>query len=271
MKNSLIELTPVKYERTAIKVLSFCVLKKQKCFPLHFHNRIELLRVKRGRMTVEYGKNTAVLSEGELMIITPKMLHYGYTEDSRVEYDVLMFDVRSFYNDTEVCKNLLPAIYDGRAVFKNITKDEETIACFDKICKNHKQDSLEITSEIYRFIYLIYQKNLVELQERAKNDSIKKLTDYLEENFAQQITNEVLCKQFGYTPEHLCRKFKERTGLTPLTYLKIYRLDLARKMLQDTDVSVSEIAAACGFDDANYFARCFKAHFECSPSKYRKK
>lgn len=270
MKNSLIELTPVSYSTNAIKVLEFHAEANAKCFRLHWHDRIEILRVRSGKMTVEHGTSKTELHSGELTVMPPKSLHRGYTTSSDVDYDVLMFDVRSYYNDTELCKSLLPAIFDNRAVFKNVINDPETLAAYDHICQSAVEPSLEVTSSVYRFLHLLYKNNLIVLREPPKKDPIKRVITYLEENYAQDISNDTLCRQFGYTPSHLCRKFKGATGLTPMNYLKIYRLELARKKLRSSDLSVSEIAEECGFSDANYFTRCFKSHFEATPTKYKK-
>ena len=79
-----------------------------------------------------------------------------------------------------------------------------------------------------------------------------------------------LCKEFGYPAAHLVyRKFKKATGLTPMMYLKIYRLELARRKIKNQEISIGNIAAECGFSDANYFIKCFKAHFGVAPSHYK--
>ncbi|MBQ8233294.1 MAG: helix-turn-helix transcriptional regulator [Lachnospiraceae bacterium] len=63
-------------------------------------------------------------------------------------------------------------------------------------------------------------------------------------------------------------KFKETTGLTPMNYLKIYRVEEAYKLIKEGKRDIGNIAALCGFPDANYFTRCFKAHFGVPPSYF---
>ena len=91
---------------------------------------------------------------------------------------------------------------------------------------------------------------------------------YVEDHFQEEMTIEKLAKEFGYSKEHFCRKFKEVTGLAPMQYLGIYRIEMAEKMLKHTNQSISDIAQQCGFYDANYFTRRFKAHFGMAPTKY---
>lgn len=270
MKNTFLELTPVQYNSAATKVLHFNIPPHCKCFRIHWHDRIELLRIKSGKIYVELGTDLIIASTGELMIIPPKTLHTAYTLAEHVEYDVLMFDIRSFYNETELCKKTLPAVFDGKAVFKTVTSHSETIRCIDFICKDGNHGTLETISKIYQLIDLFFKNELLEFRLQSKNAIVKKMIDYIEENATQEINIAMLCEKFGYTAGHLCRKFKQTTGLPPMTYLKIYRLELAHKKLKDPNANISEIASKCGFSDANYFSRCFKSHFSKSPSQYKK-
>lgn len=268
MNTVFLETAPIQYNPSAIKTLHSSRTAHMRSFPLHWHERMELLRIKKGTLFIEDGINTISASENEIIIIPPKMLHTGYTKDRAVEYDILMFDLRFFYNETTICEAYLPAIFDGRAIFKSITDDAETVACFDAVFQDGAQGSLKTIANVYMLIDLLYQRSLVEFHKQPKNASIKNIIDYIEKNYMANITIDCLCQEFGYTAAHLCRKFKKITGLTPMMYLKIYRLETARKKIKKQESSIGNIAAECGFSDANYFTRCFKAHFGVAPSHY---
>ena len=79
-----------------------------------------------------------------------------YTEQA-VEYDVLMFDLRFFYNETTVCEAYLPAVYDGKAVFKLVTDDAQTVDCFHAIFQGGAQGSLKTIANVYMLLDLLYQ------------------------------------------------------------------------------------------------------------------
>ena len=263
------ELTPICYTAAAVKILRLKMEPNRDCFRMHWHDRVEIIRLHEGEMYAGYGNYLTKLHAGEMMIFPPKMPHQGYTGDSNVDYDVMMFDVRSFYNDTEICKTYLPAIFDGRATFKNVMTDSDTIECFDKIFQKAKDNSLEITAEIYRLFYLLFEKNLVELRDEISRDNaIMEMIKYMEQNFQQELTTASIAAHFGYSSAHFGRKFKRATGLTPMNYLKIFRVEEAYKMLKHEGGSIKEIAERCGFDDSNYFTRCFKSHFGVPPKKY---
>ena len=67
----------------------------------------------------------------------------------------------------------------------------------------------------------------------------------------------------------LNRKTKNLLGMTPADFLKEARMKKACQLLMTTSGSINDIAYACGFSDAKYFSKCFKASRGISPSEYR--
>ncbi|MBQ8683968.1 MAG: helix-turn-helix domain-containing protein [Clostridia bacterium] len=236
---------------------------------MHWHDRMEILYVREGALTYIRGGEKGTLQVGQVLFIPPRMTHYArVTED--VVYDVLMFDVRYFYNETEVCREVLPGLFEGRTGLASVTEEREVLASVDRLCRQLPYDSLEAVAEIYALLGLLVRKGLTRPGVGKKEDGVRAIAVYLEENFEKELSTAVLCQRFGYTAAHLCRKFKRATGLTPGTYLKIYRLEQAYRMLRQNEGSVTQIAARCGFSDANYFTRCFTAHYQHPPTYYKK-
>lgn len=266
------ELTPITYSSAALKILPYSVRPNTECFRVHWHDRMEFLRIHKGTMFATYGANTITVSPGEMILFPPKMPHHARSGNEQLEYDVLMFDVRSFYNDSDMCKAYLSAIYNGQAKFDALITHSDTITCFDSIIAKSEENSFEIIADVYRFLFLLFKYNVVEIQtSKEQSNSFRDAIEYLEENFMKEISTASLCASFGYTAPHFCRKFKEITGLTPMNYLKIRRMEEAYKLLKKGNNNISEVAQYCGYEDANYFTRCFKSHFRIPPSQIRKK
>lgn len=268
MEKTKLEKTPVVFNKAAVKVLRLKRNTGEKAFSMHWHDRIELIRMRKGKLNILTANEQGVICADEVWIIPPKAPHGAYAlEDT--EYDVLMFDVRNFYNESEICKNFLPAIFEGRACFKLTTDDFDFLKCYDGICLDFTNPTLNTVAEIYRLIFYIYDKCMVEIKNKVNYTAVKEIIEYIEENFSQKLEINQIAKEFGYCTAHFYRKFKAATGLPPTQYIKIFRLEQARKLLEMGE-SVTQAAEACGFDDANYFTRCFKAHFGITPSKARK-
>lgn len=75
--------------------------------------------------------------------------------------------------------------------------------------------------------------------------------------------------KLGLNMEYFCRLFKSETGSTFVTYLTEHRLKVAETLLKNTDMKVSEIASAVGYDNLSYFSRLFKKKVGANPYSYR--
>ncbi len=261
------ETTPVVYTAAAIKTVSFSRNPGQECIRMHWHDRMELLRVRKGSMAVGCATQKGRVAEGEMLIVPPKVPHWAVAEEQGVEYDVVMFDVRAYYNEIPLCKKQLPALYDGRARLEMVTADPATVGLFDAI--HRAEPSLSAVGTVYQLLDAFFARHLLALTDAPAEAGARKIIDYIEEHFASELTSASLAAHFGYTDAHFCRKFKEATGLTPTNYIRIYRLERANDLLKAGDLQVSEVAARCGFADANYFTRCFKKHFGNPPSRIK--
>ena len=272
MKISEKEITPVIYNMAAVKSITFEVYDDDPlCFRMHWHERMEILRIRKGKIKIDFGTFSSVFKEGEVVIIHPNQLHKGTLIGEYVKYDTFMFDLRSFYNDTDVCKKYLPPVFDGKTRFMQSTDNKDIISCIDSAiaCSSNGTNNFYITSLIYKLFALLYENCLIE---ESKNESIDKsiqeVVEFIEKNYSSDLTTEKLSTHFKYSKPYFCRKFKDSTGLSPMNYIKILRVEKAYKFLKNGENDVSEISVKCGFTDPNYFTRCFKAHFGFPPSHY---
>lgn len=87
--------------------------------------------------------------------------------------------------------------------------------------------------------------------------------------YGEQLTLDWLSDAVGLSPKYLTRVFRRKMGCTVFDYLTRVRLDNAKRLLSSTDKSISEIAAAVGYNDALYFSKVFRKDFGVPPSKWR--
>lgn len=98
---------------------------------------------------------------------------------------------------------------------------------------------------------------------------IREACDYIDRNYAEEITLDLLCGRVHLSPYYFSKLFKEQTGENFIDYLTRTRLTHAATILRSTDLSIKEISAETGYQDANYFSRLFKRWYQCTPSEYR--
>lgn len=92
---------------------------------------------------------------------------------------------------------------------------------------------------------------------------------FIDENFGNKMVLDELAETSGYSVPQFSRLFTEFTGITPMRYVNVVRIQNSTAMLSETNKSITEIAFACGFDTLEVFERSFKKYFGISASEYR--
>ena len=97
-----------------------------------------------------------------------------------------------------------------------------------------------------------------------------KLLSWIELHLAEPLTVALLARQAGMSVRSFHRHFRGKVGQSPLEYIVRQRIARAKELLAaHPPERIDEIAARCGFDDANYFSRVFRARAGMAPSKVR--
>lgn len=103
-----------------------------------------------------------------------------------------------------------------------------------------------------------------------ENPIIKKVCEYIEENMEHDISLENAADFAGLSSFYLSKLFREEKNETFINFLSNKRLEKSRMLLEETELSIKEIAAETGYNDQNYFSRIFKNKYGVSPKDYRK-
>ena len=98
---------------------------------------------------------------------------------------------------------------------------------------------------------------------------IGKALDFMQMNLHSNISRDETARHAGISPSHFSRLLKERTGRTFTELLRQCRVDLACDLLRSTELSLAEIANACGFCDQSYFTRVFQDVKGMTPKPFR--
>ena len=97
------------------------------------------------------------------------------------------------------------------------------------------------------------------------------MIDFIERRYTESLTLRQIASAVNVSEREAQRSFVAAMGHTPIQHLATHRLMVAQRMLLTTEDSLSTIAQACGFSNQSYFGRCFREHFGCTPSEYRKR
>lgn len=103
------------------------------------------------------------------------------------------------------------------------------------------------------------------------DDPIKKVQDFIEENYPEAINLEKLASDYHMSGRNFSRRFRQATGNTPLEYLQRVRIEAAKKLLENTRDGVETIALQCGYEDLSFFRKIFRRQVNMTPKEYQQK
>jgi AraC-like DNA-binding protein len=105
--------------------------------------------------------------------------------------------------------------------------------------------------------------------EHQKQRPLQDAVHYIDLHFKEHIEQQTLAKRCGMTPFRFSRLFKQTYGVGFVEFIQRKRMDKAEELLSNSEMPITSIAYAVGFQDPSYFARSFKQYFGCCPSDYR--
>lgn len=103
----------------------------------------------------------------------------------------------------------------------------------------------------------------------ARHPMVSRVVKIMEQTLQAPLSVAQLAASVGVSERSLLRRFRATLNASPLQYYRALRLDMARRLLDNSDLSVTEIALACGFDSRASFTRAFKKSFGVPPSGHR--
>lgn len=130
-------------------------------------------------------------------------------------------------------------------------------------------DDIDIEAWAYRkFQYLlkgIQMRKTVKLHPIIHNSIA-----YIEKNYTKDITLEKVSSMVGLTPQYFSSYFKEEMDITFTEHITKLRIEKAKELIRNSQMSIQEVCFFVGYHDPNYFSRIFKKYVGCTPSRYKK-
>ena len=96
------------------------------------------------------------------------------------------------------------------------------------------------------------------------------MMSFIQENYVEKLTLEQIADAASISTRECLRCFRESIRQSPTDYLIEYRVQVAKKLLETTNLSITEIALRCGFNSNSYFTKIFHRSCGKTPNAYRK-
>lgn len=128
-----------------------------------------------------------------------------------------------------------------------------------------------LTSLLVQLLVYLYRTELPEDYEQRTPNKIKEIIQFMKANYAEKITVQSAADLVYLSPSHVQRLFREATGRTFTQYLQNIRIEKSCELLQNTMMSVQEVANQVGYQDLKFFHALFRKKTGLTPREYRKR
>lgn len=248
-------------------------------YGLHAHNCYEIIYLRRGTLHVQVN-NRHYEAVGPSLIFLSKLEHHSLQVVGDI-YERYWLCISPAGAGNMIPNFVLLSLLSNRPeefyhVLDAASFAEEADRIFSGCVAEFTSPQLYSTERqavlLSDLLILIYRQNssLFATDNDKTVSIIWKIQRQLEQNYADRFTLESLAAEHHISPSYLSHLFKRITGYTIIQYLTMCRLSVARKLLSETDLSITEVVYATGFSDCSNFSRLFKREIGCSPIDYKK-
>lgn len=238
----------------------------------HTHpDTYELIQVLSGEGEFIIDSKAYHFQTGSVLLIDAEWFHYSMPQDPKnYVRNKLIIKKNRFISMAQAIGlqeqvELLFNNENNHSVYLNEKNAQAVDKSFHFLC--NEQDPFQSATALIDMIHTLWA-NIHPSVDR--NDVLAVILDAVNESIGNEFSLDVLSSKIGVSKYYLCHYFKAKTGMTILDYLKWKRIDLAKRMLGEKKVPISEIAFSCGYNSLAYFSKCFKDSTGMTPKEYVK-
>ena len=247
--------------------------RKGLSFAPHMHDQMEILFLRTGNITVYIDSEAYTLTPDCCCVIFPNQLH-SYVDNENIENDLNYIAIfksellKSFGKDFDqkVPKN--PIITD-----KN--KLDKIQKYFEEALSQRASNSAYWSEASNACAVLMLTQALDSFEYKSakllKNDAAADIFAYCNKNFDQDISLDKMSKELNISKDHIMRLFRERFHTNFRNYINQLRIEKAKKLLNSSDMTVTDISINVGYNTIRSFNRAFLEITGYSPSQYRQR
>ena len=256
------------------------------CVDWHWHATLEINVCASGLLKTSTQRGEYIVREGDAVLVNANVLHRNeaYEGAPGVRVQTHMFD-RSLVAAAELPQRRYVApvvectLLDALPLFRKNAEHRAVLEALDRAfaAAGEEKDGYELEmcgllNRVWQGIYALALPVIGARQPlpRMETARLKRMLGFIRDHFAEGISPADIAASAGVCERECFRCFKQELGTTPLATLTDFRLRKAAELLRETDRSVSDIAAACGFANSSYFGKVFRSRMNLSPLAYRR-
>jgi len=243
---------------------------------VHYHDFYEVYFLLSGSVSYWVEGRIYSLEPGDLLLMEPMLLHRPLTAQGAVYERIVLWINKEYLEQASAQGASLTACFEGTRLLRPSSRRRaDLLARFGTLVREYY--SKEYGSRIYAtgiFWQLMAELNRLSLggqtpkgNEQSTPPLVKGVLDYIGEHYAEELSLELLARQFYVSKYHLSHAFSQAVGTGVHRYLMLRRLMAAKQLLSE-GVAPGDAALRCGFRDYTNFFRAFKAEYGTAPRDF---
>ena len=253
--------------------------------PWHWHKEVELFYIKRGVLEYYTPKGKVVFPAGSGGLVNSNVLHMTKQQENERNmvqllhiFDTSFIGTKGGRIDQKYITPILAArqlelfaLYPNKSEHVQILNSIQESFNYNDNDFGYEMKLRAVLSDIWLQLLTISLPLLEEKREDKINDRIKLMMIYVHEHYAEKISIAEIAAA-AFSSERECfRTFRDCLHMTPVDYIRNYRLQMACLMLTKSKEKITFISHACGFGSSSYLGKIFLDHIGCTPIEYRNK
>jgi AraC family L-rhamnose operon regulatory protein RhaS len=252
------------------KAVSILPRLPQPDFPEHRHEFHELVLVRSGRALHYIDGRPFVAGKGSVFYLKVGQVHY-FDQTENLCLTNVVFSPDQMQASSAL--SFLPKSADSgtlRVGSEVLGSCELLLSAIRAECGNQDACASSMVESLFaQLIVMLSRAERSILDNVPGDDRIAALIRHIDQNFAEELDLCELAERFGIPLRTMTRRMVDATGYTPNNYLNKVRMCSAMRMLCHSELPITDIAFACGFNDSNYFSSRFHREIGLTPRQYR--
>lgn len=247
----------------------------------HFHSTFEIYYIFSGERYFFINDGAYKINEGDLVIIAPNVLHKAVNTDKPGCQKMNIYFDEHLGNLKYPISEVLPALLKDEKIIISLNINGRVLIeeLFNKIIQEIgiKKTGYEMSVQALLVESLVALCRYIEdnpampaANQSSMHEKVTEIVQYINEHYMEQISLSSIAEQFYISRSYLSKVFKEATTFTLVEYLNNVRIKEAKKLLNKSDMRVTEICECVGFGSITHFGRVFKEVTGHAPLYYRK-
>ncbi len=246
----------------------------------HFHEDLELLAVKSGKMAYSVNGKLIRLNEGDTIVVNSNQIHYSLSlEETVAKYVIFVVHPRILMSSDAIEMQAVRPIIDNPELpyirFHGLNEYAAEVYQLMMELPDIRHDAFQVTLHFFMLWDYIKKQSghFISVEENASDPRMqlfKTMMRFLSETYRGNVTLEQIAASANIS-KSLCNKiFHQYVGESPISYLMHLRSRKVAEYLRSTSKTLTEIALLTGFNGVSYMSETFRKFFGESPRSYRK-